>query len=95
MESVWGGGRDLGVALGRVEPARRDGRIVVEVDQVVGHAGVARLALEDRLEDGRPLELLRVGLVIGGCGGAQGERVADLRLVVAGIAPASAAIAAR
>ena len=57
------GRRDLGVTPRSVEALFRDRRRVVEVDQVVRDARVLRLALEDRLEDRRALELVGVGLV--------------------------------
>ena len=80
------GRRDAGIALRRVEALLGDRRIVIEVDQVVRDAGMARLPLEDRLEDFRALELIGVGLV--GRRGADIERdgIEDLRFVVVGIA---------
>ena len=81
-----GAGRDLGVEPRRVEPLLGDRRIVVEMDQVVRDAGMLRLALEDRLQDRRALELVGVGLVGGRSRGVERQRVVDLRLVVVRIA---------
>ena len=77
--------RDRRIALCRVEPLIGDRRIVVEVDQIMRNAGMVRLALEDRLEDRRALELLGVGLVARRGRNVEGDRVVDLRLVVVGI----------
>jgi hypothetical protein len=76
------GGRDLGVQVGRLQAFFGDRRIVVEMDQVVRDARMLRLALPDRPEDRRSLELLCVGLV-----GRRGRRIqrdgiGDLCLVV-------------
>ena len=79
-------GRDLGVKPRSLQPFLGDRRVVIEVDQVVGDAGMLRLPLEDRLEDGRPLELVGVALVGRRGRRVQRERVMDLRLVVVGIA---------
>jgi len=57
------GRSDLGIATGGVEALIGDGRIVVEVDQIVGDAGMLGLALEDGLQDGRALELIGIALV--------------------------------
>ena len=45
------GWRDLGIASGGIEAFLGDRRIVVEVDQVMRHAGMLRLAYCDRLQD--------------------------------------------
>ena len=50
------------------------------------HARMLRLALEDRLQDGRALELVGIGLVGRRSRSVERERVVDLRLVVVGIA---------
>ena len=55
--------RDLGVTSGGLEAFFSDGRIVVEVDEVMRHAGMLRLAYCDRLQDCRAFELVGVGLV--------------------------------
>ena len=57
------GGRDLGIASGRFQALLGDCRVVVEMDQVVRHAWMLRLALGDRLEDRCAFELVGVGLV--------------------------------
>ena len=76
------GWRDLGIASRGIEALLGDRRIVVEVNEIVRDAGMLRLALGDRLEDCRALELVGVGLVgrRGRC--VERERVMDLRLVV-------------
>ena len=58
MLRVRRGRRDLGIALGGIDAFVRQGRRVVEMDQVVGDARMPRLALEDLLQDGRALELV-------------------------------------
>ena len=78
--------RDLGVASRSLEALLGDRRIVVEVDQVVRHAGMLRLTLGDRLEDRRALELAGVGLVGRRSRGVERERVVNLRLVIVRIA---------
>ena len=52
------GRRDLGIALGGIDAFLRQGRGVVEMDQIVGDARMPRLALEDLLQDRRALELI-------------------------------------
>ena len=59
-----------------------DRRIVVEVDQIMRHAGMMRLALGDLFEDRRALELVGVGLVGRRRRGVERERIVDLRFVV-------------
>ena len=56
------------------------------MDQVVRDAGMPRLALEDRLQDGGALELIGIGLVVGRGRDVERDRVEDLRFVVVGIA---------
>ena len=63
MLCVRGVGRDLGVEPRRIKALLGDRRIVVEMDQVVRDAGMLRLALKDRLQDRRSLELVGIGLV--------------------------------
>jgi hypothetical protein len=55
--------RDLRIPHGRVEALLGDRRVIVEVDQIVGDAGMLRLALEDRLQDRRAFELVDIGLI--------------------------------
>src|SRR5437667_8903148 len=74
--------RDLRIPLGRVEASLRQGRRVVEMDQIVGDAGMARLAQEDRLEDRSALELHRIGLVVRRGRDVEFDRVENLRFVV-------------
>ena len=78
--------RDFGITLGRPEPLIRDRRIVVGVDQVMSDAGVIGLALEDRLQDRRGLELVRVGLVRRRRRHVQRQGIVHLRFVVVRIA---------
>ena len=47
----------------RIEAFLGDRRIVVEMDQVMRHAGMLRLAFCNRLQDRRALELVGVGFV--------------------------------
>ena len=75
-------GRDLGITPGRIEPLLRNRRSVVQVDQIMRHARMVRLALRDRLQDRRAFELLGVSLVGRRRRRVQRERVVDLRLVV-------------
>jgi hypothetical protein len=56
------------------------------VDEIVRDAGVLRLALEDRLEDRRALELIGIGLVRRRRRDVERNGVGDLRFVVLGIA---------
>ena len=56
------------------------------MNQVVRDAGMLRLALDDRLQDGRAFELVGVGLVGRRGRRVERERVVDLRLVVVRIA---------
>src|SRR5262249_46946619 len=70
------------IPLGRVEASLRQGRRVVEMDQIVGDAGMARLAQEDRLEDRGALELHRIGLVARRGRDVEFDRVENLRFVV-------------
>src|SRR6516164_1061873 len=78
--------RDLRIPLGRVEASLRQGRRVVEMDQVVGDAGMARLAQEDRLEDRGALELHRIGLVARRGRDIEFDRIENLGFVVLRIA---------
>ena len=59
--------RDLRIALGGIKAFLRQCRRIVEMDQVVGDAGMARLTQKDRLENGRALELHRIGLIARRC----------------------------
>src|ERR1051325_8163519 len=56
MEGMRRSRGDFGVALGGIESLLGDGRVVVEMDQVMSDAGMPRLPLEDRLEERRALE---------------------------------------
>src|SRR5882724_7255263 len=80
------GRRNLGIASGGIEAFLGDRRIVVKVNQVMRHAGMLWLTYGDRLQDGRALELVGVGLVGWRSRGVQGERIIDLRFVIVGIA---------
>ena len=80
------GRRDLGIALGRVETFLGNGRIVVEMDQVMRDAGMPRLALEDRLQNRRALELVGIGFVGGRRCDVECDGICDLRLIVLRIA---------
>ena len=77
---------DLGIAAGSIEALLGNRRIVVEMNQVMRHAGMLRLASRDRLQDRCALELAGVGLVGRRRRGIQRECIVDLRLVVVGIA---------
>ena len=74
--------RDLRVELGGGQAFVGDRRIIVEMDQIVRDTGMLRLALPDRLQDCRALELLRVGLVIGRRRRIERDRIENLRFVV-------------
>jgi len=63
VQSMRRAGGDLGIAPGGIEAFLRDGRSVVEMNQIMRHARMLRLTLEDRLQNGRPFELIGVGLV--------------------------------
>ena len=76
------GRRDLGVAVGGVEPLLRGRRVVVEVDQVMRDARMLRQPLGDRLQDCGALGLLGVGLVVQVGRGVERDGIGDLRLVV-------------
>ena len=73
---------DLRIPLRRIEAFLRQGRRVVEMDQVVSDAGMARLAPEDRLEDRSALELHRIGLVAGQGRDVEFDRIENLGFVV-------------
>jgi hypothetical protein len=79
-------GGDLGIAPGGLDAFVGDRRIVVEMDQIVRHAGMLRLALGDLFQDGRTLELVGVGLVGRRRRGVERQRIMDLRFVVIRIA---------
>jgi hypothetical protein len=83
--SVRGGRRNPGVSLGCIQPLFRKRRRVIEMDQVVRHAGMPRLALEDRLQNGRAFKLICVGLVIGRGGNVERDGVKDLCFVIIGV----------
>ena len=53
----------MAYSLAAIKSLLGDGRIVVEVDEVVRDAGVLRLARKDWLQDPRSFELVGVGLV--------------------------------
>ena len=55
--------RDLGITVGGLEALLRGLRVVVQVNQVVRHTRMLWQPLRHRLEHGRPLRLLGVGLV--------------------------------
>ena len=86
VERVRRGGRELGVAVGRLQPALGERRVVVGMDQVVHDARVVRLARELRLQDLGRLELPRVGLVGRQCCDVERERMVDRGLGVVRIA---------
>ena len=79
---VRGGRGDLAVALGRWQPLRGQGRVVVAVDQVVRGAGVLGLPGEDRLEQLGGTQLVAVLLVGRVEIGRQHQGVKDGRLAV-------------
>ena len=81
-----GGGCDRCVSPGCIKSLFRKGRGVVEVDQIVRHAGMTRLAFEDRLQDRRAFELVCIGLVVGRSRNVKRDSVKNLRFVVVGIA---------
>ncbi len=58
-------------------------------------AGMTRLALEDRREDGGALELVGIGLVVGRGGDVERYGIEDLRFIVVRIARANASMACR
>ncbi|MGY2916046.1 hypothetical protein ACVWYP_001676 [Bradyrhizobium sp. USDA 3262] len=82
MRRVFG---DLGIAHRRGEALLRERRVVVEMDQIVGDAGVLGLAREDRFEQRRALQLVGVGLVARRGRDVERDRIGDLRLVIVGI----------
>ncbi len=51
-------GRDLGITPGGFEALVGDRRIIVEMDQIVRHAGMLRLALGNDFQDAAPLSWL-------------------------------------
>jgi hypothetical protein len=59
---VW---RDLGIVKCSSETFVGDRRIIVEMNQIMRDAGMHRLPLPDRLQNGGALELVGVGLVGG------------------------------
>ncbi len=79
---VWRGWSDFGISPGRLETFLGNGRIVVEMDEVMGDARMPRLALENRLEDGCAFELVGIGLVIGRGRDVQRDSVADLGFII-------------
>jgi hypothetical protein len=65
MQGMRGRRRDRCVSPGGVEPAWRESRCVVQIDQIMRDARVPRLAADDRFEDGRAFELLGIVLSLG------------------------------
>ena len=86
MLCVGGIGSDLGVKPRGIEPFFGDRRIVVEMDQVMRHAWMLRLADKDRLQDPRSFELIGISLVRRRCRSVERQRVMDLSFVVVRIA---------
>jgi hypothetical protein len=78
---MWRGWGDLRIAPRRVKPLLGDHRIVVEMNEKVGDARMAWLALEDRLQDHRSFELIGITLVARRGRDVQRNRVQDLRFV--------------
>ena len=78
--------RDFRVTLGCLKAFLRERRIVVEMDEIVGDAGVLGLALEDRFQQRRAFELVDIGLVSRGSRDVERDRVRDLSLVIVRIA---------
>ena len=76
---------DLCIAQRRRQAPGGNGRIIVQMDQVVSDTWMLRLSLKDRFEDGRALELIGVGLVGRRCRNVERNRIEDLCLVVGGI----------
>ena len=70
-------GGELGVAVGRLEPALGQRRVVIGMDEVVHHARMVRLAHDLRLQDLGRLELLGVGLVGRQRGHVEREGIVD------------------
>ena len=79
---VGDGGRDPRVGVGGREPVQRQLGKVVGVDDVVREARMAGLLGQQLLQHGPCLDLVRVRLVGGRCGGQQGQAVEDRRFVV-------------
>src|SRR5262249_61964727 len=73
---------DFGVAPGCVESLFRDRWIVVEMDQIMRHTRMLRLAHKNWLYDRRSFELAGVGLVGWRGRGVERQGVVGLRLVI-------------
>ena len=76
------GGRDLRVTAGGGQAELRQLRLVVGVDQVVGHAGMVGLDGEEFFQDRRRLLAIGEGGVVVRFGGEQRERVEDRGFVI-------------
>src|SRR5262249_53027258 len=70
------------IPLRRIEAFLSERRRVVEMNEIVCDAGMARLATEDRLENRCSLELHRIGLIAGRCRDIEFDRIEDLRFIV-------------
>ena len=82
MQGVRGHGRDLRVTAGGGQAELGELRLVVGVDQVVGHAGMVGLGGEELLQDRRRLLAICESCVLVRFGGEQGERVENRGFVV-------------
>ena len=63
MLRMRGAGSDLGVQPGCVEAFFGDRRVVVEMNEIMHHPRMLRLALGDWIQNGCPLELIGVRLI--------------------------------
>ncbi len=82
VERVRGVRRDLRVAPGRLQALLGEGWVVVGVDQVVRHAGMVGVLVEQRLQDLRRPQLVGIGPVRGVEVRRGDERVQDGRFHV-------------
>jgi hypothetical protein len=80
VQGVLSGRSDLGIFVGRIEPALRQRWVIICVDEIVQRAGMVRLRSKDLFEDSTGLELFGVGLVAGQRRLVKRQRVEDCRL---------------
>ena len=76
------GGRDLRIALGSIKSFLGNGRIVVQMDQVVRDARMLRLPFKDRLEQRGTLKLVGISFIRRRSGNIQCDRVGNLGFIV-------------
>ena len=76
------GGRDLRITLGSIKPFLGNGRIVIQMDQVVRDARMLRLPFKDGLEKRGTLKLIGISFIRGRSGNIQCDRVGNLGLIV-------------